>query len=343
MLPAFIPPHHLLLKKIGSLHSDPNSIYISMQKKQLQILLSALLQSCLILLNIVNLDSQKNTLGFVPYDRNVDEKEIKYSESAFVTLQAENFQAPKKLSPEVFDNLSVVSHEILDSGFTKIRKLPHKQDLSVSSEMTDRYINQSNLKNGRFVKSSIFPSLSGFSNDVTHIKSFGASTESPFEKVDLYPRYEFHSETLRDYPVLMKADGYTRSFGQLVIPKTRSPTASTKRDVPQNKDTSTYIIGHKQDTGSIKNNPAYKESRELDPYMRFTSETTQKYNKLNEIPRNLNCATVSRSGFTLCNKFHYSAKAKDEVSVVKQLHPLVAAYRMEKIKHAYAPKPTEVR
>ena len=79
----------------------------------------------------------KNTLGFVPYDRNVDEKDIKYvptifltyrySESAFVTLQAENFQAPKKLSPDVFDNLSVVSHEILDSGFTKIRKLPHKQ------------------------------------------------------------------------------------------------------------------------------------------------------------------------------------------------------------------------
>ena len=194
--------------------------------------------------------------------------------------------------------------------------------------MTDRYINQSNLKDGRFVKSSIFPSLSGFSNDVTHIKSFGASTESPFEKVDLYPRYEFHSETLRDYPVLMKADGYTRSFGQLVIPKTRSPTASMKRDVPQDKDKSTYIIGHKQDTGSIKNNPAYKESKELDPYMRFTSETTQKYffnnfnnniryNKLNEIPRNLNCATVSRSGFTLCNKFHYSAKAKDEVSVVR--------------------------
>ena len=52
----------------------------------------------------------------------------RYSESAFVTLQAENFQAPKKMSPEVFDNFSVVSQEILDSGFTKIpRKLPPKK------------------------------------------------------------------------------------------------------------------------------------------------------------------------------------------------------------------------
>ena len=140
--------------------------------------------------------------------------------------------------------------------------------------MSNHYVNyQSNQKTGIFEKGTIAASQSAFANDVTHIKSFGVSKGSNFETVELYPQYAFHTSA-HDYPVLMKADGYTRSFGQLIVPKKRPVTP--KMDISSFEAPERTIIGHKQATGSIKNNQAYQEIREGDPTSRFTSETSQK-------------------------------------------------------------------
>lgn len=142
--------------------------------------------------------------------------------------------------------------------------------------MSSHYLPNQGLSKGQFNKQKIADSASAFTNDITHIKTFGVSPDSPFSRVELYPPHPAApspEQKQPDYPVLMKADGYTRSSGLRVIPTHRQKSAQIKEMLPL--ITEKNIIGNKQETGSLKNNKPYIELKEPDPQGRFTTENNQ--------------------------------------------------------------------
>jgi hypothetical protein len=143
--------------------------------------------------------------------------------------------------------------------------------LPLISEMKGHFGWNYKLNNGKVDKSSIAPSGSAFESDVTHIKSFGVSLESPFSIPKPTTKASPFSKT-ENYPKLMKADGYTRSGRSNVLPNERANIPIPNNNENEKPDNHT-IVGPKQETGSIKNNHAYKELKEKEPSIRFTTET----------------------------------------------------------------------
>ncbi|KAJ3371792.1 hypothetical protein HDU91_004937 [Kappamyces sp. JEL0680] len=218
----------------------------------------------------------KNTSSFVPYDKTVDDSDKIYSEEAFVTCHSHWFQHPSKPSANVFSTQKVGAKQILDSGFTKVPAcLPAKNELPVLSEMKNRFDWNHVLKSGRFDRAAIAPSGSAFESDVTHIKSFGAAQESPFAAPVSVPLSS--RATGNPYPKLMKADGYTRSEGSMTIP---SIQLSNKPLPKMQPEAVRMVCGPKQDTGSIKNNVAYMETKDSCPSQRFATETMERLGSL---------------------------------------------------------------
>lgn len=129
------------------------------------------------------------------------------------------------------------------------------------------------LKDGAFDKSKIAGSVSAFTNDVGHIRSFGASTVSPFQTP---PTTSSNKAPVIRSSKLMKPDGYTRSGPSFVFP-TERPKTAPRTKLFALKPNQTVIIGHKQDTASSKDNVLTGESADPAPQRRFLTESSKQY------------------------------------------------------------------
>ncbi|KAJ3259795.1 hypothetical protein HK103_001686 [Boothiomyces macroporosus] len=154
----------------------------------------------------------KNCVPYVAYDKEIDEKEQKYSEEAFITCHAAVYK-PRAVQEDKFGKTEFVTQEIRDSGFTTIPKYnvtsQGKNYEQPTSEMKDKFVPAIHTKPAKFDKSKIKPSSSAYTSDVEHFKEFGDDTESPFEKLEVKVLESKVSDI--KYPNLMKSNGYTNS------------------------------------------------------------------------------------------------------------------------------------
>ncbi|KAJ3324093.1 hypothetical protein HDV06_000634 [Boothiomyces sp. JEL0866] len=318
----------------------------------------------------------KNCVPYVAYDKNIDEKEQKYSEEAFISTHAAVYK-PRSEQEDKFGKTEFVNQEIRDSGFTSVPKISiTSQEIyeKTTSEMRDKYGVPSRVKSAYFDKSKIKLSSSAYTSDIEHFKDFGAAKESPFDK----PEVKILESKVSDikYPLLMKTNGYTNSvkYGmadtekapegvytdeQLEYMMSKDPT-KWMRNHDNKKSTSSRFhcdltpmartlalqkqnikIGAKEETGSIRNNRAFTEIVNSDPKL-YMSETSEKFVYSTPENRIANANLISRSGFTLCNKFDYGQRGLFDSEIHGDLHSSVARYQTEKLKNVYAPKPTQV-
>ncbi|KAJ3276597.1 hypothetical protein HDV01_004130 [Terramyces sp. JEL0728] len=166
----------------------------------------------------------KNCVPYVPYDKNIDETEEKYSEERFVTSHAAIYK-PRQVQEDKFGKTEFVSQEIRDSGFTTLPKFNITSQGQIfsktTSEMKDKFANAAGLKDSTFDKAKIKSSASAYTTDIEHFKDFGPLNESPFEKQDVTSLEPKVSDL--KYPLLMKSNGYTNSVKYGIIESESAP------------------------------------------------------------------------------------------------------------------------
>jgi hypothetical protein len=86
---------------------------------------------------------------------------------------------------------------------------------------------------------------------------------------------------------------------------------------PEMAESNSLVYGKKEETGSIRNNKPFISSKDSVP-SRFLTETAENFRFTNNSEFGNSCSSISRTGFTLCNKSdHHFSNIEREREVFK--------------------------